>query len=292
MDDIAVDYISTDYLDKHLGVSSKEYDARDYDTKIVMAMAARHLAVGRNGPLFQLHSTTLFRQLQSLELIGGGHHEDLILPCLEQIKKLEITLGVIPEYSLSLDLPLTHTLHSLKLAGSTFTWMLGRTFKTLKEVEVDGPPDGLENQSKHEGLQVDLPACTKLKLEDCPMDSLRFFSCPNLQILNFGSLRVSRSINKAALKSLCDFLFNCPCLQILKIRIAQCSGLDSLSKFIFHGTWEQGVWRGIKSVEMLCWPSIDEYRSLVGHRRHYKKWWKEFTVTKDRGPVVIVRASM
>ena len=289
MDDIAVDYISTDYLDKHLGVSSKEYDARDYDTKIVMAMAARHLAVGRNGPLFQLHSTTLFRQLQSLQLIGDGHHEG-ILPCLEQIKKLEITLGVIPEYSLSLDLPLTHTLHSLKLAGSTFTWMLGRTFKTLKEVEVDGPPDGLENQSKHEGLQVDLPACTKLKLEDCPMDSLRFFSCPNLQILNFGSLRVSRSINKAALKSLCDFLFNCSCLQNLKFRIAQCSGLDSLSRFIFHGTWEQGVWRGIKSVEMLCWPSIDEYRSLVGHQRHYKKWWKEFTVIE--GTMVIISASM
>jgi len=80
MDDIAVDYISTDYLDKHLGESVRQYDAG-----IVMGMVAGHLVIGRDGaPLLQLHSTVLFRQLRHLELNCESNHEILILPYLDK----------------------------------------------------------------------------------------------------------------------------------------------------------------------------------------------------------------
>jgi hypothetical protein len=64
MDDIVIDYTSTGYLDKHLGISSKEYDAM-----IVMGMATGHLDIRKHAtPLLQLHSTVLFRHLQHLQL--------------------------------------------------------------------------------------------------------------------------------------------------------------------------------------------------------------------------------
>ena len=44
-------------------------------------------------PLVALYSTSLFRLLQHLSLIGKSKHEILMLPCLEQIKRLEIQMG-------------------------------------------------------------------------------------------------------------------------------------------------------------------------------------------------------
>ena len=133
MDDIAVDYTSTNYLYKHLGVSNTEFDAT-----IVRAIVTRRLAIEfPDTPLFPLHSTVLFRQLRHLELNCESNHEILILPYLEKIEWLQISRGSIPEYPLNIDLPLTHTLQWLKLCHSTsFSWMLGRTFKALREFRV------------------------------------------------------------------------------------------------------------------------------------------------------------
>jgi len=176
MDDIAVDYTSTGYLDKHFGISSTVNDAT-----IVRAIVTRRLVIAPpDTPLLALHSTTLFRQLLHLEITCGSNHEILILPYLEQIERLKISGGSISEHSLNLDLPLTHTLQWLELRFSTTFWMLGRTFKALREFDVWGPQDRPENYSRHEGLQVDLPACTTLKLSSCSsMDYLHFLSCSN-----------------------------------------------------------------------------------------------------------------
>jgi len=55
MDDIAVDYTSTDYLDKHLGISNVEWDV-----PIVRAMVIRRLTIAFPGsPLLALYSTAL-----------------------------------------------------------------------------------------------------------------------------------------------------------------------------------------------------------------------------------------
>jgi len=291
MDKIAVDYTSTSYLDTHLGTSSREFDAM-----IVKAIVTRRLAITIfDAPLLPLHSTVLFRQLRHLELYGEHIHRTLILPYLERIERLKISDGSNFEYSLNLDLPLTHTLQWLELSFSTPLWMLGRTFGALREFRVTGPPDEPENHSRHEGLQVDLPACTTLELWDCSMDYLTFLSCSNVQILRW-SPHSFLTFDLEALNSLHDFLFNLSCLQNLDISVPPGLGIDSLIDFVFCGALEHGVWRDIRSVEVVVWINSSSEAShlfdqTVGHQPRYEKWWKSFTVTKEERKV-IVRASM
>jgi len=287
MDDIAVDYTSTGYLDKHLGISSKEYD-----TTIVQAIVTRYLATEfPDTPLFPLHSTVLFRQLRHLELTCHPNHKILILPYLEQIERLEISSGSISEYSLNLDLPLTHTLQWLELHHSTSSWMLGRTFKALRYFWVSSAPDESENHSRHEGLQVDLPACTTLKLGYCSMYYLRFLSCSNVQILRWYQDSYQTTFNLAAFNSFHNFLFNLSCLQNLEISVPQGLGIDSLLDFVFCGASELGVWRAIRNVKVkIVCRAISEASHLfdqtVGLQPHYEKWWKSFTVT-DKDPMSV-----
>ena len=291
MDDLAVDYTSTDYLDKHLGISSKEHDAT-----IVRAIVTRGLAIAfPDTPLLALYSITLFRQLLHLELTCESNHEILVLPYLEQIERLEIWSGSIPEYSLNLDLPLTHTLRWLRLHSSTSSWMLGRTFKALREFLVTFPQDEPENHSRPEGLQVGLPACSKLDLFHCPTEYLRILSCSNVQILRWS--RSFQTFDVAAFNSLHDLLFNLSSLQNLYIVVCQGLGIDSLIQFVFCGASEDGGWRNIRSVTVdILFNSSSEvshrFDQTVGHQPHYEKWWKSFTVTIKYSTTVTITASM
>jgi len=285
MDDTAVDYTSTGYLIKHFGISRKEYDAT-----IVKAIVTRCLAIAfPDIPLHSLYSTALFRQLRHLELDCKYNPIIHILPYLEQIERLRISYGSIPEYSLNLDLPLTHTLRWLELRYSTSSWMLGRSFKALREFRVAEPPNKPDNHSRHEGLQVDLPACTTLELEDCSMDHLRSLSCPHVQILRHGSFW---NFGLAAFNSLHDFSLNLSCLQTIDIYIFHGVGIYSLFDFVFCGASEHGVWRDIRSVgvDVVC-HSISEVSHLfdqtIRHRPRCEKWWKSFTVTKEEMKVII-----
>jgi len=295
MDDIAVDYTSTDYLKKHIGISSKEFDAT-----IVKSIVTRRLAVEfPDTPLFPLHSTVLFRQLQHLELICTSNRGFLVLPYLEQIERLQISSGTIFEYSLNLDLPLTHTLQWLKLRRSTSSWMRGRTFKALREFSVFRPPDELKDHSRHEG-QVDLPTCTTLELMYCPMDYLRFLSCSNVQILRWSlAQRSIQTFDLPAFSSLQNFLFNLSCLKNLHIFVPQGLGSDPLIDFVFCGASEHGVWQEIRSVEVGVWfnSSSESEAShfldqTVGHQPHYEKWWRSFTVTRRPATTVTINACM
>ena len=291
MVDIAVDYTSTSYLYKHLGISSRECDAT-----IVRAIVTRHLAVEfAYTPLFPLLSTVLFRQLQHLELNCESNHEILVLQYLEQIERLLISKGFIPDYSLNLDLPLAHTLQWLELYHSSFFWMLGRTFKALREFRVTLPPSEPENCSRHEGLQMDLPACTTLELIYYPADYLRFLSCSNVTTLRWYQLSFQAS-DLAAFNSLHDFLFNLSCLQDFYISVPRGLGIDCLIDFAFCGALEHGVWREIRRVEVRveCDTILETshlFDQTVGHQTRYEQWWKSFTVTKG-GRRVIVTASM
>ena len=92
-EDIVVDYVSSRYLQKYLGVTGD-----DYDKIVVRGMISQHLVFNYSGnPLFlQLHMTALFRQLQSLTILREPYpNEILILPDLEQIKSLSIVNGII-----------------------------------------------------------------------------------------------------------------------------------------------------------------------------------------------------
>ena len=293
-DDIVVDYISTGYLDKHPQLSSKVNDLM-----IVKAMVTQSLVIdGSDSPFFHLRSTALFRQLQDLEVNFFSNCEIAILPCLEQIKTLEIWHGIIPAYPSKFGLPSVHALQRLRLEYSTFSWMLGRTFKTLRELRVYEPPDIPKNQSGHEGLQVNLPACITLELWHFPMSRLHFLSCPNVQILRCQQSLVWSAIDEAPVKSLHNFVCNCSYLQKLEILIPHHLGRDSLIQFVFDDAWERKVWRDIRSVEVIIWfPGSAEndrnhfFSQTSGQQQYYKKWWKEFIVTMGDYNRVIVRAS-
>jgi len=290
MGDIAVDYISTGYLERHLRESRYRYDA-----EIVRGMIAGHLDIRSNGvPL--LHCTVLFRQLQHLELCCDWNVEIPILPYLEQIKRLRIRGGFFPEYSLKIELPLTHTVQWLEL-NSSVSWMLGRTFKALREICIDMSAPGI--QSRHEGLRVDLPACTKLELEDFPIGYFRFFSCPNVQefreTCRHWQLGNWQSFNLTDFNLLHDFLLNLSYLQNLYTVGTQGLGADSLIHFVLCGALEKGVWQDIRNVKVEIWCTSSSKASVfidqaVG-QQHYDKWWKTFTTeTHDRS--VTLTASM
>jgi len=295
-DDIAVDYTctSTDDLDKDPEISRKEHDAT-----IVMTLATRHLEIAfPDTRLLALYSTALFRRLRHLVLTLESNHEILVLPYLEQIERLQISNGRTPEYSLNVDLPLTHTLQSLNLNCSTSSWMLGRTFKALREFTVGYPPNETENHSRHEGLQVDLPACTTLWLLQCSMDYFCFLSCSNIQILRWWGQSRQTTFDLAAFTSLHDFLFNLSFLKNLDILVPDGLGIDSLFDFVFCWALEHRVWQDIRSVEVEIrfnysfLEASDFIDQTVGRQLHYERWWKSFTVTQTDLKNALITASM
>jgi len=294
-DDIVVDYISTGYLSKYPGTSSGIFDSM-----VTRGMVTQCLVIPSSlTSLLQFHSTVLFRRLQDLEVNCDSFLEIPILPYLEQIKRLVIWRGIVPAYPLCIVLPLIHSLQWLKLVYTTFSWMLGRTFKALRGFQAYELQYTLEDQSTYEGLRVDLPACTKLELWDFSVNQLRVLSCPFVQIFRLQQSPVGSAIGETAHNPLHEFLRTCSCLQSLEIRISQDSGLQSLIQFIFCDAREQAIWRDIGSVEVKVMisptSSSDMYHffnEIVGYQQHYEKWWKEFTVImEDSRMMVIVRAS-
>ena len=150
--------------------------------------------------------------------------------------------------------------------------------------------------SGHEGLQMGLPVCMGLQLVDYPFNDFRFLSCSNVRSFHWSYFLGRITFDLTALNSICDLLFNLPCLQNLYITISPVSGLDSLIRVFFYDAREQGVWRDIRNVEMKVWCVVYSERShlfdrIVGHQHLYEKSWKEFTVTKEEW-MVIVRASV
>jgi hypothetical protein len=264
---------------------------------IVRGMVTQSLCIfGFPPPLSPLYFTVLFRQLQDVDVITGKHENSILpLPCLEQTKRLEVCYGTIPAYSLNIELPLIHTLQWLRLRYSSFSWMLGRTFKALREFYLEGPQDKPESQSRYDGLQVELPACTTLELYNFSYP--HFLSCPNVQMLRLRILPERRVIDEAALKPVHYFISRSFCLQNLEIVIYPYLGLDSLIQLVFRDAWEQGVRGDIRSVKVDVYfgdskNDRDHFISqTVGHQQHYEKWWNEFTVTNEGLMWVIVRAS-
>ena len=268
-DDIVVDYISTSYLDKHLGTS-----AQHYDQTMIRAVFTHQLFEDGFSPLFdKFHSTLLFRQLQVLNLDCNGHDKFDILPYLEQIKELTVWYSTIPAYSLDVDLPLVHTLQYLKLLYSSCPWMSGRVFKALKRITIDDYPSGGRNDP-----QLDIPACTEL--EWINQAATPSFSCVNLQKF---SCRNNEIFVMVDLRSLFDFLLNCPCLQYFDCLIPYKS--DSVIQFVFCDAWKEGVWKDIRTVEVGLWgmndDAVQNLTQKYEHEQQVMEWWKEFTVSSN-----------
>jgi hypothetical protein len=303
LDDTVVDYFSSGSLGSDLGIPARDYDwrpeisAEDYDQRIVRAIFTRYLMLdcGVMLPSFKGFSSTIFRQLQTLELNCNG--EVNILPYLKQIKELIIWSGDVPTYSLDIDLPLVHTLHTLKLCLSTISWVLGRTFKALRECIVDHPKETSKDLSRWTALQVDMPACMTLVWRNSSVIFFPFISCPNLQILEWGPTGNDFTFDDAGLTLLHNFLLNCSCLRKVEISSDHCDGLDSLIQLVFCDAWAGKALPGIKSMQVVSpFPMPLDMRSqffnrMVQYKPHYEKWWDEFTVTNTGWAEVNLRAS-
>ena len=292
-ENVMEDYIYSGYLERHLGTSNKIYESM-----IVRGMVTNSLDIDYVvHPLFhQPHLTALFRQLHTLTISQASYVEIWILPDLEQIKRLELSHGIIPAYSLNIELPLVHTLQWLDLRDSTFSWMLGRTFETLRECILRDVARGPEDVSGYEELQVGLPTCTMFQWVGHP-ETFHHVSCPSVQLLHWWSYEPSSLIFKVALKSLYDFLLNSSYLEKLEIIIYYYSGLDSLIQFVFCDSLEQKSWINIRIVEM----EVDFHQNAtkkaflnrIGkHQQHYGKRWKKFMVSNERSGRIKLSALM
>ena len=277
--DTVVDYASSGYLKKHLSPLNNKYDSM-----IIRGMVTQCLVI-KQSDLQLLHLTSLFRQLQYLCIYAGPDDEICILPDLEQIKELKIEGGIIPAYSLDIDLPLDHTLQKLEVSSLAVFWMHGRTFKALDECIFTNLTRGPEDISAYKELQVDLPVCRRLVFTDHYEAPYCFISCPNVQVLEWYQFSQKFTFFGAAHKSLHDFLLNSSCLQRLHIGIPHYSGLDSLMQFIFQDSLGQRVWKNIRNVEMYI--DFGPYETgesflnqMVGDQQHYGKGWKEFAATR------------
>ena len=116
------------------------------------------------------------------------------------------------------------------------------------------------------------------------------FSCVNLQKFFWKNLDIGDMVD---VKSLFNFLLNCPCLQHFDCVID--SESDSVIQFVFCDAQEQGVWKDIRSVEVWLHSMDDDALGTVTqkyeHAQHVERWWKEFTVSSDNGCAVFM-ASM
>ena len=282
-EDIVLDYITSGYLEKHLGTSDKKHDYA-----IIRGMATRSLVMEAFDPPFmcQLHLTALFRQLQALTIFTELGVEILILPDLEQIKRLKIQCGTIPAYPLNFELPLVHTLQWLDIDFSTISWMLGRTFKALEDCSFSELMRETADVLVHNELQVNLPACRSLKWAGGYGTFCHSVSCPNIQFLQWGPSEHDYTLLGAAPKLLPDLLLNSYLLQELEVALSHYFGLDSLLHLIFRDLLEQGVWKTIRSVNMkvycdVAWTGRQFFDQMVRDQQDYKKGWREFVVGKD-----------
>ena len=291
---INVNYIFNSYLGTNPGDIST-------DTMIIRGMITRRMFIARRAvnpiTILEFQLTGLFRQLQDLNVKLDEGAEITFLPSLEQIKRLRIDGGIHTGSASNTELPLVHTLQWLRLESSTFSWMLGMTFKTLKELSLQYGMSTPAKVARDEGLQMDLPACTLLKLGGSSTHHLHFLSSPNVE-----SLQLFPSPRSSVLDQR-NFLCNIPRLRRLEMRIEWRLEIDPLVQFLFRGAREEGVWRDIRSVEV-DFRFTDSSRieassffdQIVGQQQHYERWWKEFKVTNDTNGlghfIVLVRASM
>ena len=173
--------------------------------------------------------------------------------------------------------------------------MIGRSFEALRYFKFSQQRDDDKTQSRHEGLQVDLPACRTLHWTRSE-DFLRFLSCPNLQIFCFWRHWVE---DEAPRNSLINFLSNCSCLEKLEIDIPKKPWwADSLVQFVLRDARERGLWQDIRKAKVRvmfygssCGVADHFFSEVVGQQQHYEKWWERVAVTNESTEWVKIRAT-
>jgi hypothetical protein len=102
-----------------------------------------------------------------------------ILPLFSSLQSLTAYYLPLPEYDVSIRLPLTHGLRRLHLEGVSVQWMGGRTFEKLQHCSIHAPRK-LARLAKY---QVHLPNCQEMIFDGHPFTSVHYFHAPDLNRL-------------------------------------------------------------------------------------------------------------
>ena len=86
-------------------------------------------------------------------------------------------------------------------------------------------------------------------------------------------------------------LFSWSSLQILRIEICHYDGVGSLIWHIFYESWNQGVWKNIRRVDMVvnCYVNggREPFNQMVGCQQYYAQGWRNFMVCHTRDYSII-----
>ena len=125
--------------------------------------------------LMQPAHSQIFISLTALRLTCKRMQDPVdILPYLHRLEIFETHHLFLPNYSRSVDLPLTHVLRVLRLKSVSVQWMAGRTFPALEECSIMFPRHADAIQS------VYMPSCSILKYHSNNLGTLEHFHHPPL----------------------------------------------------------------------------------------------------------------
>jgi hypothetical protein len=102
-----------------------------------------------------------------------------ILPLFSCLQSLTAYYLPLPEYDVSVHLPLTYGLRRLHLEGVSVQWMGGRTFQKLQHCSILAP----RKLARLANKEVRLPICQEMIYDGHPFTSIHYFHTPNLNCL-------------------------------------------------------------------------------------------------------------
>jgi hypothetical protein len=156
--------------------------AHIFSSSVVTQLLDRH----QHSPLFFL---------ADFHIDGRQLNEPVdILPlfssCLVSLTAYHLPL---PEYRVSVDLPLTRGLRRLLLEGVSVQWMGGRMFEMLQHCSILAP----RKLARLANNEVHLPICQEMIFDGHPFTSIHFFDVPNLNRLILRTIRRDQHFAKA-----------------------------------------------------------------------------------------------
>jgi hypothetical protein len=129
---------------------------------------------------------SIFNQLADFHIDGRQLDGPVdILPLFSCLQSLTAYYLPLPEYDVSVLLPLTQGLRRLHLEGVSVQWMGGRTFEMLQHCSILAP----RNLARLSDNEVHLPTCQEMNFDGHPFTSIHYFDTPNLNRLILRTTR-------------------------------------------------------------------------------------------------------
>ena len=162
-----------------------------------------------------IHNQVLWGLTDLRVHVPGGGGVVNILPSLPSITRLDLSHVMLPDYTLSADLPFIEHLVYLSLAVVSVQWMAGREFKVLRTCSIQSPL----NHRAIQGTRIVLPVCGELAYQAYPLEGLSAFVAPQLTVLNTGINSFNALRNAAELDRVRNFCAHQTTLQHIHLTV-------------------------------------------------------------------------